>query len=358
MVKPPSAESILRNTKQAERKVETHADIATDMILPNNSGDHTKGLKREAPVNDYDIVNKFYVDGEITDVITTYLDDHPHQDVNTSASPSFQNITLLQGANNDINSVTSNVTGIWGWQATTSGQQRMCLWHTDDPATSILGYEIYSEGSPLVSANRARCGFLLNTADDIFELNSNKAGAGSGTLLPIRILIQGDEIMRWETNGDTKISGGDLYFDGAGTGLPYGCIMGANETITCTVQNTWYQVTFDTAGVSNRTTPSSANNDILIIQTGDYKLGVTACLHTANAQDIELMVKSNNGAVDNGLHLFQTTGVAGKTENVSGNCLADLTATGTLELWVRCTSAGAINVIFDHVNLNCGQWGG
>jgi len=37
MARPPSAASILRNTKRAERVVETHADIASDMILPNDS---------------------------------------------------------------------------------------------------------------------------------------------------------------------------------------------------------------------------------------------------------------------------------------------------------------------------------
>ncbi len=37
MARRPSADSILRNTKKAERRVETHADIATDMILPNVS---------------------------------------------------------------------------------------------------------------------------------------------------------------------------------------------------------------------------------------------------------------------------------------------------------------------------------
>ena len=62
MARPPSAESIIRNTKKDERVVETHADVASDMILPNNSGEHTKGIKRDVPINDYDLVNKKYID--------------------------------------------------------------------------------------------------------------------------------------------------------------------------------------------------------------------------------------------------------------------------------------------------------
>ena len=38
-----------------------------------------------------------------------------------------------------------------------------------------------------------------------------------------------------------------LIFD-KGAGLPYGIIAGDGETITCTTQNTWYQITFDSVG--------------------------------------------------------------------------------------------------------------
>ena len=84
MARPPSADSIIRNAKQAERKVETHADIASDMILPNNSGEHTKGIKRDVPINDYDLSNKKYVDDKfpVTHASTTgqTTNDHHNKD--------------------------------------------------------------------------------------------------------------------------------------------------------------------------------------------------------------------------------------------------------------------------------------
>ena len=51
MARPPSADSIIRNEKKANRVVETHADIATGMILPNNSGvaDHPETKKNLVP---------------------------------------------------------------------------------------------------------------------------------------------------------------------------------------------------------------------------------------------------------------------------------------------------------------------
>ena len=86
MARPKSAASILRNIKKGERVVETHAaDVASGMVLPNNSGEHKKGIKRDTPINDFDLTNKSYVD--------TLTTDHPHQDVNTTATPTFDGLT-------------------------------------------------------------------------------------------------------------------------------------------------------------------------------------------------------------------------------------------------------------------------
>lgn len=47
--------------KQTSRP-EIKTPIATDMFLPNQSGDHSVGVVTKTPVNDYDIANKKYVD--------------------------------------------------------------------------------------------------------------------------------------------------------------------------------------------------------------------------------------------------------------------------------------------------------
>ena len=40
--------------------------IGTGMILPNTSGDHVRGLKRDDPIDETDLVNKAYVDNIAT----------------------------------------------------------------------------------------------------------------------------------------------------------------------------------------------------------------------------------------------------------------------------------------------------
>lgn len=37
-----------------------------NFVLPNNSGEHQKGIKRNEPVNDVDLVNKKYVDDNLS----------------------------------------------------------------------------------------------------------------------------------------------------------------------------------------------------------------------------------------------------------------------------------------------------
>lgn len=158
--------------------------------------------------------------------------------------------------------------------------------------------------------------------------------------------------------GDVAI-GGDTYWEDAGSGLPFGCIEGIDETVVCTVQNTWYKVTFDTIGQSNLATVSTVNNEITVSKAGVYIINVTACFHSAQSSDFELLVQKNDTPeVEVGNHLFQTTAVADKVENTAGSCQFALDASDIIHLWVRCTSAAGRSAIFDHVNLHCTQVGG
>ena len=160
------------------------------------------------------------------------------------------------------------------------------------------------------------------------------------------------------TNYTEIATDGTLTFVGT-AGLSHGDIYGIDETVTCTTQNTWYQATFDTAGPSNQTTVSTANNDITVLAAGAYHIGLTVCCHSAVSHDFEVMVKKNNGATDiHSSHLFQTTAVANQVENMAGSCNVSFAHDDTVEVWVRCTDAAAIDFIMDHLDLNIMQVGG
>lgn len=148
-----------------------------------------------------------------------------------------------------------------------------------------------------------------------------------------------------------------LIFNVAGKGLPYACIDGMDETVE-TDENNWVQITFDTVFLENLMVGNVTENHITVEKTGVYKVSVTICGHTAVAHDFEFMVKINNGIADKRPHLFQSTSVAGQVENVAGSCIISLTKADTVELWILCSDADAIDFIFDHVNLNLVMIGG
>jgi hypothetical protein len=61
------AERLLKRIKRQERMSSEPItkQIAGNLILPNNSGEHQRGLVRETPTQDYDLVNKAYVDAAV-----------------------------------------------------------------------------------------------------------------------------------------------------------------------------------------------------------------------------------------------------------------------------------------------------
>jgi hypothetical protein len=93
---------------------------------------------------------------------------------------------------------------------------------------------------------------------------------------------------------------GDIVFI-AGAGLQHGCVNyhGAGVNTTCTVQNTWYQITaFDNNSESNGSvTPDHTNDHITVGKAGVYQifLGMGGASTTAN-NTFEVSVFINNGA--------------------------------------------------------------
>lgn len=76
--------------KTLKSRAEIKNPIATDMFLPNNSGDHTKSIKTNTPLNDTDLVNKAYCDANMPD-LSNYAD--------ISGTPAQYQVALWTDAN-------------------------------------------------------------------------------------------------------------------------------------------------------------------------------------------------------------------------------------------------------------------
>ncbi len=108
-----------------QHTTESRQEIGTGMFIPNHSGDLSAGRVLRTPSNDKDPVSKDYVSNAVSKahdrshaVMTaadhsdaaTVLASHPHQDVNTTASPQFANVIVTAGG--DIKPSSNSTTAI------------------------------------------------------------------------------------------------------------------------------------------------------------------------------------------------------------------------------------------------------
>ena len=284
MARPPSANSIIANAKKSNRVVETHADIASGMILPNNSGDHSKGIKRDVPINDYDLSNKKYVDDEISgidltpywksdgtstcsgnwnlgtyDLTTTgsitaaeFIDSTSggtstewetawtHSQDNTQAHTDYlinngNDVTAggLQMTYLIITEPAQNykfkkadyaVRDMLILQSQTNGK-RADLWMMtkQGDGTDSVGLDLWTKGTPASVSNRERLR-IGQTASSNAYINMDKAGTGVARPIHIYTYLK-DGQLTLETDGDVSMNQGDLNINADNKGVNMGATL-------------------------------------------------------------------------------------------------------------------------------------
>lgn len=170
-------------------------------------------------------------------------------------------------------------------------------------------------------------------------------------------------------DGDTQKGGpftfeGDVYFDGAGTGLQFAEIyyMGAGFDTVLAAQDTYYQMLgFDSNGQANGAIPDHTNDHITIAKTGIYTVSISISSRSAAATEYQFMVKVNNGTADRmNVMSHRVTSVAGRVGTGACTGLCALTAADTVELWVQRLDGGAVakTLTAEHIVVNIVQIGG
>tara|TARA_Y100000310_G_scaffold221989_1_gene223639 strand:- start:1317 stop:1862 length:546 start_codon:yes stop_codon:yes gene_type:complete len=134
-----------------------------------------------------------------------------------------------------------------------------------------------------------------------------------------------------------------------------------NATATSlTTQSTWYQfVSFDTNGASEGVTPDHTNDHLTIATAGTYEISANVSFLGSSNSDFELAVYKNNGAslVGNAIGK-RAIGTGGDIGQFALSGLGALSATDTLELWVRCTDGASKEITGVHVTMYCKQVSG
>lgn len=228
--RPNKTQAVLNQLKTRPRKDSPNFG---EFVLPNNSGDHRKSIKRDEPTNDYDLANKKYVDDEdaaadshITSDGTSHShvvlnDTHradntqAHSDymlntgdtstgnynfgagtITTTGQGSFGGVELT-GANPTLNFDTLNPASI----TNVGAAQTLVIdgGNSIDLATSTTAGNITSTGT--IQAEQ------LTSTDDA-SIYGNKLILGAGA-------VDYFEITRSDNDGRTFLEGGTAYNQGA-----------------------------------------------------------------------------------------------------------------------------------------------
>ena len=408
MSRPQSASSILRKEKQSYAPVTK--DIAGNLILPNLSGDHVRSIKRAAPVNGVDLVNKDYVDTALTGYLPLtggtlsgilYCDGNVGGlglDVLKSAFISInlevgQDLTvdrnIIVGGTVDGIDVGVDVAANTVHRANNSQAHSDYLKNNADDITSgsltidkslrlssdksgppsdgeiVLGAgtdaRIYYNGTNLIiDPDRVGSGRVLigATADDGLTCSDLIVDT---TTLVVNKTGYTDKVGIGTATPDGKlhIKGGDLIFEDDGSGLPYGGFYGNNISWSSTQfggGGTFVIINTLTGGEVNKTTFQNTQ-ELLIATAGRYL--VTWAL-TAEGQQRDNHIEAGIGingvcnvAGRNHVHISQSN----KEQAMSGTAILDLAATNTLSVMITNVESDNITTV-EHVTLTAVHIGG
>lgn len=175
--------SVSGNTKQ-QRNEKKNFDLTGSFNIPNKSGDHMRSIKRDDPINDYDLVNKKYVDdnGGLWQVGTTGTELKTQDDLDVNQDTGC---FIYVGAD----AVTANNSGIhFKTNASTRASVRI------DGGASALHFDV---------ANKSDAMIIENTTDGYVGIGTSNA------LAPLHVesdVTAGMLFKTTDSNTDSKLA--------------------------------------------------------------------------------------------------------------------------------------------------------
>ena len=167
-------------------------------------------------------------------------------------------------------------------------------------------------------------------------------------------------------SGGLKVVG-DMFFDSAGSGLPYGEIYSYDAAATITIGSSGIankvQITaFNVDGASNLMTPAHGTDDITILKKGTYLITCSIASESTGGSSYKMGygVWKNDGVTQfQNLHAHRNfaSGGGGEHGSVSMNGIVALDVNDTIEVWCW-NETNTANVVVDDITLSITMVGG
>lgn len=154
----------LSGSSKTQRANSSKNPVSNTFILPNKSGDHIRSIKRDAPINDYDLVNKEYVDG-------TFLK------LDTSNNPLTGSLKIDRAGGNPYIDIKRDGVVLGEWIGSVEGTtgSRFEFWTWVDGGAFTKKFTV---GASNLVAN---CDLSMNTSNKIVSLATPTADYDAAT---------------------------------------------------------------------------------------------------------------------------------------------------------------------------------
>lgn len=336
-------------------RTEKKTAIASNMFVPNHSGDHSAGQVLTTPTNNNDIVNKKYCDDNFSnlteDETITGSWTFEHQSLEGTPKISFTSAANAIVTGESIKIDDTSALAVTGTPIVIKSKNSTAFEIFDSGGTKNI--QFLSAGGMYLNFSQAASPFF------------NMKGDTDTNLLYVKASNDSVGFGRQPTTSGAIEIAKDVTFHGDGTGLAYGGFYGnsINWSQVFPTQNTWYNIsdtdaTDSNGGLNGMTHDGSGK--LTINKPGRYLINynITAEAGTGKSS-FESGVEVDGGGVPiNDGQATQYFGLAGEEYQLSGTMILDLSSTQTLELSIRTIDSGVNSITVNKINMTAVMIGG
>ena len=167
-----------------------------------------------------------------------------------------------------------------------------------------------------------------------------------------------ERVQAWTADQEFQ---GDLFYSGAGSGIPYGACQGMEIAWTQAnaVQNQWYNISdadFVTTQLNEIT--HDGNGQLTVLKDGMYSADWAGAFEAdAAGVHIQITFSVNGTATDFGMNHFKTIAVL-REFPISAPTILSLEAGDTVNVALRTSDAGTPDLLVDHLLIRLTMLGG